>query len=324
MHAPGKAHVVGVVVQHDHAQRPACGQGLGGDAALDQRPTQVVEVATAHQGRAMRGGQLRVERRAELRKAAQAAAKAHLLLPVLQRQAQLAGQGPHRAIHIQHDRLGIQFCSLHWRSLSKWPAKRRPSARSSGIADEDRMLREGEAGAQLGLDLGVGPAGHVVAQAAFDGVFKVDHPAHEVEIGLARGRVGQADVLVDQLAVVLEAQVPAQQRAGRAVVLQRAVLEHGASVACIAQQGREEIAREFVEVDLALRIHRIEQRVVGIDAGVIGKGRARGNALHLQLRAAPELAAQVLAAAPGQARKVFVQAGEVRWAHGPGPGLRPG
>src|SRR2546429_4576453 len=26
---------------------------------------------------------------------------------------------PHRAIHIQHDRLGIQFCSLHWRSLSK-------------------------------------------------------------------------------------------------------------------------------------------------------------------------------------------------------------
>src|SRR2546427_2160921 len=114
------------------------------------------------------------------------------------------------------------------------------------------MLREGEAGAQLGLDLGVGPAGHVVAQAAFDGVFKVDHPAHEVEIGLARGRVGQADVLVDQLAAVLEAQVPAQQRAGRAVVLQRAVLEHGAAVACIAQQGREEIAREFVEVDLAL------------------------------------------------------------------------
>src|SRR2546429_8977062 len=34
-------YVVGVVVQHDHAQRPACGQGLGGDAALDQRPAQV-------------------------------------------------------------------------------------------------------------------------------------------------------------------------------------------------------------------------------------------------------------------------------------------
>src|SRR2546427_5765770 len=39
----------------------------------------------------------------------------------------------------------------------------------------------------------------------------------------------RSDVLVDQLAAVLEAQVPAQQRAGRAVVLQRAVLEHGRS-----------------------------------------------------------------------------------------------
>ena len=64
-------------------------------------------------------------------------------------------------------------------------------------------------------------------------------------------------------------------------------------------------------MNLALRVDPFKQGVVRVDAGIVGKRRARGDALNVQLRAALELALQVAAAALGQARQILVEIGKV-------------
>lgn len=139
MHAPGKAHIVRVVVQHHHAQRMLGAEALVGNAALDQRPAQMVKVAAAHEHGAMLRGQLLLYGLAEAPEAAQAAAKAHQLMPICERQALFPGQRADRSVDIQHHRCWLHHAlSLHWRSLSNRPEKRRPNARSKGLRMKTR------------------------------------------------------------------------------------------------------------------------------------------------------------------------------------------
>jgi hypothetical protein len=88
------------------------------------------------------------------------------------------------------------------------------------------------------------------------------------------------------------------------------VLEHDAAVVRIAQQVGKEAAREFVEVNVALRIHRIKQRIVGIHLGISGKGCAGRDTLDGELCAALELAPEAAAAVLGQAGQILVRAGK--------------
>ena len=87
MHAPGETHIVWMVVQHQYAQRVLGRETLLRNTALNQRPAQVVKVTAAHEYRAMQGRELVVHGGSKAFEAAQAAAKAHELLPAGQRQA---------------------------------------------------------------------------------------------------------------------------------------------------------------------------------------------------------------------------------------------
>ena len=139
MHTPGKAHIVRVVVQHHHAQRMLGAEALLGNAALDQRPAQMVKVAAAHEHGTVLRGQLLLHGLGEAPEAAQAAAKAHQLLPLGERKPLLLEQRAYRSIDIQHHRCLLHHgLSLHWRSLSNRPEKRRPKARSTGLRMKTR------------------------------------------------------------------------------------------------------------------------------------------------------------------------------------------
>src|SRR5690606_9009457 len=88
------------------------------------------------------------------------------LRPVPPSGSELAGGGPAR-----------RSCLLAPLAVAFEVAREAPPQRAQDrVADEDRVAREREAGAELGLDLGVGPAGHVVRQALFDRVLEVHHP----------------------------------------------------------------------------------------------------------------------------------------------------
>ncbi|CAM5463228.1 hypothetical protein RLIN73S_03315 [Rhodanobacter lindaniclasticus] len=183
------------------------------------------------------------------------------------------------------------------------PAQQRAQQR---VARVHRVAGEGHLRAEEGLHLRVGPAGHVVGQSALAGVAEVVHPAHEVQVVLARVGVGEADVLVDQLAIVLVAEVPADHPALAAVD------EHHAAAGRVLQQQAEEARAEAVEVDAALRVHVVEQRMergqrrLVAEAGVAGAQR-----LDLKIGARAQLAPDVLPAAVAEPRQVLVVRTEV-------------
>jgi hypothetical protein len=82
VHAEWKAHVVRMVVQHHDLD------GLIRLQALDQRPAQVMKIATAHEHRAVLLRQQLVEHGTKALHSRKRATEADRLLPVFQRQHQ--------------------------------------------------------------------------------------------------------------------------------------------------------------------------------------------------------------------------------------------
>ena len=89
------------------------------------------------------------------------------------------------------------------------------------------------------------------------------------------------------------------------------VFEHDAAAAAVAQQRREVGPRQAVEMDFALGVDLLVQRIVRVHAGIVGVGLARGHAPHRDLLAAAQLALQVAARVLGQAVQIRVAVGEV-------------
>ena len=152
----------------------------------------------------------------------------------------------------------------------------------------------------------IGPAGHVMAESAPTRVIEVVHPADEIQVVLARLRVGEADVLVDQLAGMLVAEVPADHFPGMAID------EHHATAPAILQHGAEERRVQPVEMDLALRVHVVEQRLERGQRGLVAEAHIAGrHRLDLKLGQRAQLAPDVLPAPGREPRQILVVGAEV-------------
>lgn len=118
------------------------------------------------------------------------------------------------------------------------------------VAQVNGVPCERELGAQVGLDLGVRPARHVMGQPLLASIGQVVEPAGEVQVLFACLRIGKTHVLVDQLAIHHKTQVPADHGAFVAID------EGHAAVATVAQHRREKVATELVEMDLCFARRR--------------------------------------------------------------------
>ncbi|MPN26129.1 hypothetical protein SDC9_173553 [bioreactor metagenome] len=65
-------------------------------------------------------------------------------------------------------------------------------------------------------------------------------------------------------------------------------------------------------MDLALRVHRLEQGVVGVDAALVGESGAGRHAADVKPGTALELAPEAAAAVLGQAGQILVRAGKAK------------
>ena len=174
------------------------------------------------------------------------------------------------------------------------------------VAHPDQMPGEREPRPEAGFDFRIGPARHVEAQAAPQRVLEVHEPAHEIEVELPCLRVTQPDVLVDEHPAVLKADVVAHEFPVMAVT------EYHAADLPALQQPREEIPRQQVEMDFALGVDaeveavQLLQHIKAAEPGV-----PQRHGFDVQPFVRLQLAAQVLAAAFGEARQIFVCTGKI-------------
>src|SRR5260370_12645989 len=185
-------------------------------------------------------------------------------------------------------------------------ALEQPEKRSHhGIADIDGVKRERELRAEMSLDLGIGPAGHVVAESPLERVFEVVKPTDGRRIVFTCLGIGKPDVLVDEHPVFADTEVVAEEHVAGAVD------EDDPIDAGVLQYGPEERRGQQIKVDLALRV---DVSVEGIQRGekrLVLEARVAGwNRLHLQRCPAPEFPPHVPAAGVRQTLQILVRRGK--------------
>src|SRR5207302_649536 len=187
------------------------------------------------------------------------------------------------------------------------PAFETPKKRSQyRVAHVDRVLRKRETRAELALDLGIGPAGDVNAQPVTQGIFDVVEPAHRVEIVVARLRVDEADILVDEHRIAANADAVADQLSAGAIG------ENDSAKRFVLKHGPEERRRQEIEVDVALPIDVQVKLVKRAQGCIVAEVRIAGrNLFNRNGGSAPEFAADVSAPGMGKTGQEFVSRREI-------------
>ena len=114
----------------------------------------------------------------------------------------------------------------------------------------DGVAGEGELRAEIALDLRVGPARDVVLEAVLARVVEVVHPTNEVQVQFARPRIGEADVLVDEIAAAAARLVvdEGMEYAGAKRKAQRALGRHAGRIELPSNEQVEDQVRDYLSL----------------------------------------------------------------------------
>src|SRR5882672_10684111 len=159
---------------------------------------------------------------------------------------------------------------------------------------------------KVGLDLGIGPACHIMRQSVLQCIRKIVEPADEVKIQRARVGVAETYVFVDQFIAGYKAQIKTDQ------LSIMAVLEHDTAAGSVLQQCSEEVCAQQIEVNFTLPEYIEVERVVLVqDLWDYETAASRRHGLDLKGPLEAEFAPDVFTMTRRQSRDVGVDGSEV-------------